>query len=181
MISSAVLAGGCFWCMEAAYDELAGVGRVQSGYAGGHVPNPTYKQVCTGTTGHAEVVRIDYDPAVISYAELLRVFFTIHDPTTLNQQGNDIGTQYRSAIFYSTQAEKAEAEAIIAEFTPVWGKIVTEITKLEMFWPAELEHEDYFVRNPASGYCQSVIAPKISKLRKLFWDRLKKTTDTTSL
>lgn len=175
MTSSAVLAGGCFWCLEAAYDELAGVVRVQSGYAGGHVAHPTYKQVCTGTTGHAEVVKIDYDPQSISYADLLRVFFTIHDPTTLNRQGHDIGTQYRSAIFYGTEAEKTVAEAVIAEFVPVWGDIVTELVKLEIFWPAEAEHEDYFVRNPASGYCQSVIAPKIAKLRKLFRDRLKAT------
>lgn len=175
MTSSAFLAGGCFWCLEAAYDELIGVEHVHSGYAGGHTANPTYKQVCTGTTGHAEVVKIDYDPNQVSYVDLLRVFFTIHDPTTLNRQGGDIGTQYRSAIFYQTDAEKAEAEAIIAEFTPVWGQIVTEVTKLENFWPAEAEHMDYFVRNPESGYCQSVIAPKIAKLRKAFRDRLKKT------
>ncbi|MDE2319352.1 MAG: peptide-methionine (S)-S-oxide reductase MsrA [Rhodospirillales bacterium] len=175
MTESAILAGGCFWCLEAAYDELEGVARVQSGYAGGHVEHPTYKQVCTGTTGHTEVVKVDYDPAVISYEDLLRVFFTIHDPTTLNRQGNDIGTQYRSAIFYETPEQKAAAEAAIAEFTPVWGKIVTEIAPLRAFWPAEAEHEDYFVRNPWSGYCQAVIVPKISKLRKNFRDRLKKT------
>lgn len=176
MISSAYLAGGCFWCLEAAYDELAGVERVVSGYTGGHVPNPSYKQVCTGTTGHAEAVKIDYSLSQISYADLLRVFFTIHDPTTLNRQGEDVGTQYRSAIFYCTDAEKAEAEVVIAEFTPVWGKIVTELAPLEMFWPAEKEHEDYFARNPLSGYCQGVIAPKIGKMRKAFWDRLKKAT-----
>lgn len=176
MISSAVLAGGCFWCLEAAYDELAGVERVQSGYAGGHAAKPTYKQVCTGTTGHAEVVKIIYDPDKISYDDLLRIFFTIHDPTTLNRQGVDEGTQYRSAIFYSTDDEKAAAERIIAEFTPVWGKIVTEVVKLEMFWPAEEMHTDYFVRNPESTYCQGVIAPKIAKMRKAFWDRLKKIT-----
>ena len=175
MTTSAVLAGGCFWCLEAAFDELAGVERVQSGYAGGHLANPTYKQVCTGTTGHTEVVKIDYDPAQISYGDLLRVFFTIHDPTTLNRQGHDIGTQYRSAIFYMTDAEKDEAASAIKVFTPVWGEIVTEIVKLETFWPAEAEHEDYFVRNPASGYCQTVIAPKITKMRKLFRDQLKKT------
>lgn len=176
MISTVVLAGGCFWCLEAAYDELAGVRRVQSGYAGGHVANPTYKQVCTGTTGHAEVVRVEYDPSQISYEDILRVFFTIHDPTTLNQQGADVGTQYRSAIFYNTDNEKSEAQTIIEEFTPVWGHIVTELVKLEMFWPAESEHEDYFVRNPTSGYCSGVIAPKIAKLRKVFWDRLKKSS-----
>ncbi len=174
MTELAVLAGGCFWCLEAAYDELDGVIKVQSGYAGGDAAHPSYKQVCTGATGHAEVVKVDYDPSVISYADLLRVFFTIHDPTTLNRQGNDIGTQYRSAIFYATPEQKAEAEAAIAEFTPIWGKIVTEITPLTQFWPAEAEHEDYFVRNPWSGYCQAVIAPKIAKLRKSFRDRLKK-------
>lgn len=174
MIESAVLAGGCFWCLEAAYDELDGVQQVKSGYAGGHVEHPSYKQVCNGTTGHAEVVKVDYDPSVISYADLLRVFFTIHDPTTLNRQGNDIGPQYRSAIFYATPEQKAAADAAIAEFKPVWGKIVTEVTPLGTFWPAEPEHEDYFVRNPWSGYCQAIIAPKIAKLRKNFRDRLKK-------
>jgi len=173
MAETAVLAGGCFWCMEAAYDELAGVETVESGYAGGHVPGPTYKQVCTGTTGHAEVVRVEYDPAVISYADLLDVFFTIHDPTTLNRQGNDVGTQYRSAIFYASPEQKAAAEAAVAKFTPHWGKIVTEITPLDMFYQAEKEHEDYFVRNPGSGYCQAVIAPKIAKLRKAFREKLK--------
>ena len=175
MTETAILAGGCFWCLEAAYDELEGVERVQSGYAGGNVEHPSYKQVCVGTTGHAEVVKIDYDPAVISYADILRVFFTIHDPTTLNSQGNDIGTQYRSAIFYESPAQQAAAEAAITEFTPAWGKIVTEIKPLSIFWPAEPEHEDYFVRNPWSGYCQAVIVPKIAKLRKSFRDRLKKT------
>lgn len=174
MISSAVLAGGCFWCLEASYNEIIGVSRVQPGYAGGTTANPSYKQVCSGTTGHAEVVRVDYDPQVISYTDLLRIFFTIHDPSTLNQQGGDIGTQYRSAIFYSTEAEKAEAEAVIAEFIPVWGKIVTELVKLEMFWPAEPEHKNYFALNPTSSYCTAVIAPKIAKLRKAFWDRLKR-------
>nr|WP_295743356.1 peptide-methionine (S)-S-oxide reductase MsrA [uncultured Acidocella sp.] len=174
MSAYAVLAGGCFWCLEAAYDSLAGVGKVQSGYAGGHVDHPSYKQVCSGSTGHAEVVRVEYDPSVISYEDLLRVFFTIHDPTTLNRQGNDIGTQYRSAIFYVDAAQKAAAEAAIAEFTPVWGRIVTEVTELGKFWPAEAEHEDYFERNPGSGYCQAVVAPKIAKLRKSFRDRLKK-------
>lgn len=174
MISSAYLAGGCFWCLEAVYNELAGVERARSGYTGGNVANPSYKQVCTGTTGHAEAVKIDYYLNQISYADLLRVFFTIHDPTTLNRQGEDVGTQYRSVIFYCTDAEKAEAEAVIAEFTPVWGKIVTELVKLEMFWPAEQEHEAYFIRNPLSGYCQGVIEPKVAKMRKIFWDRLKK-------
>ncbi|GAN78683.1 peptide-methionine (S)-S-oxide reductase MsrA [Acidocella aminolytica] len=174
MTESAILAGGCFWCLEAAYDELEGVVSVQSGYAGGHVEHPSYKQVCSGATGHAEVVKVEYDPSVISYADLLRVFFTIHDPTMLNRQGNDIGTQYRSAIFYAMPEQKAAAEAAIAEFTPIWGKIVTEILPLTIFWPAEAEHENYFARNPWSGYCQAIIAPKIAKLRKNFHDRLKK-------
>ena len=173
MTESAILAGGCFWCLEAAYDELEGVARVQSGYAGGQVENPSYKAVCSGTTGHAEVVKVDYDPAVISYADLLRVFFTIHDPTTLNRQGNDIGTQYRSAIFYASPAQQAAALAAVEKFTPHWGRIVTQIAPLTEFYPAEPEHEDYFVRNPWSGYCQAVIAPKIAKLRKAFRDRLK--------
>jgi len=174
MSDIAVLGGGCFWCLEAAYDELAGVARVRSGYAGGEVLNPTYKQVCTGATGHAEVVEVTFDPGVMSYEDLLRVFFTIHDPTTLNRQGADVGTQYRSAIFYVSLEQKALAEAAIAEFSPVWGRIVTQVAPLEVFYPAEAEHEDYFERNPWSGYCQAVIAPKITKLRKLFRDRLKK-------
>ncbi len=174
MTETAFLAGGCFWCLEAAYDELAGVLSVQSGYAGGHVANPNYRQVCTGTTGHAEVVRVEFDPAVISYDDLLRVFFTIHDPTTLNRQGADVGTQYRSAIYYASPEQEAAARKIVEEFTPVWGKIVTEISPMGIFYPAEAEHEDYFVRNPYSGYCQAVIEPKIAKLRKTFRDRLKK-------
>jgi peptide-methionine (S)-S-oxide reductase len=173
MSEVAVLAGGCFWCLEAAYDELAGVSGVKSGYAGGETVNPTYKAVCSGTTGHAEVVRVEFDPAVISFADLLRVFFTIHDPTTLNRQGGDVGTQYRSAIFYTSPEQKAAAEAAIVEFEPHWGKIVTQVVPLTIFYPAEAEHEDYFVKNPWSGYCQAVIVPKITKLRKAFRERLK--------
>ncbi|WP_297489284.1 peptide-methionine (S)-S-oxide reductase MsrA [Acidocella sp.] len=173
MSEIAVLAGGCFWCLEAAYDELAGVASVKSGYAGGGTTNPTYKQVCAGTTGHAEVVRVEYDPAVITFPDLLDVFFTIHDPTTLNRQGGDVGTQYRSAIFYTSPAQQAAAEAAVEKFTPHWGRIVTEIAPLTIFYPAEAEHEDYFVNNPWSGYCQAVIAPKIAKLRKGFRERLK--------
>ena len=175
MSEIAVLAGGCFWCLEAAFDELNGVLSVKSGYAGGGTANPSYKQVCTGTTGHAEVVQIEFDPAEISYADLLRVFFTIHDPTTLNRQGADVGTQYRSAIFYTSALQKEAAEDAIAEFTPHWGKIVTELVPLTIFYPAETEHEDYFVNNPSSGYCQAVIAPKIAKMRKAFRERLKAT------
>jgi len=173
MSEIAVLAGGCFWCLEAAFDELAGVISVQSGYAGGHVDNPDYKAVCTGTTGHAEVVRVEFDPEVIAYDDLLRVFFVIHDPTTPDRQGADVGTQYRSAIFYASGAQRVAADAAVAEFTPHWGKIVTEIVPLTVFWPAEKEHEDYFVKNPYSGYCQAVIAPKIAKMRKAFRERLK--------
>jgi peptide-methionine (S)-S-oxide reductase len=173
MAETAILGGGCFWCLEAAYDELRGVSQVRSGYAGGNLPNPTYKQVCTGETGHAEVIEVIFDPAVISYPDLLKVFFTIHDPTQLNRQGADVGTQYRSAIFYNSPTQKAAAEAAIADFTPVWGKIVTQLVPLETFYPAEKEHEDYFARNPWSGYCQAVIAPKIAKLRNMFRDRLK--------
>jgi peptide-methionine (S)-S-oxide reductase len=171
---TAILAGGCFWCLEAVYVELAGVSKVQSGYAGGEVANPTYKQVCTGRTGHAEVVRVDFDPAVISYEDLLRVFFTIHDPTTLNRQGADVGTQYRSAIFTLNEAQAAAARAIISEFSTVWpGKIVTEVTPAPVFYPAEPEHDNYFARNPYAGYCQAVVAPKVAKLRKAFADRLR--------
>ena len=173
MSEIAVLAGGCFWCLEAAYDELTGVLAVKSGYAGGGTANPTYKAVCSGTTGHAEVVQVEYDPALITYEDLLDVFFTIHDPTTLNRQGADVGTQYRSAIFYTSAPQKAAAEAAIAKFTPDWGKIVTEVVPLTIFYPAEAEHEDYFVNNPWSGYCQAVIAPKITKLRKAFREKLK--------
>jgi len=171
---TAILAGGCFWCLEAAYSELAGVSAVQSGYTGGEVENPTYKQVCTGRTGHAEVVKVTFDPAVISYEDLLRVFFTIHDPTTLNRQGADIGTQYRSAIYTVDDAQKAAAEKIIKEFSAVWpGKIVTEVTPAPKFYQAEPEHDNYFARNPYAGYCQAIIAPKVAKLRKAFADRLR--------
>jgi peptide-methionine (S)-S-oxide reductase len=172
----AVLGAGCFWCVEAVFSDLHGVSAVKSGYAGGHVPNVGYKQVCTGTTGHAEVVRVTYDPAQISYADLLRVFFTIHDPTTLNRQGADSGTQYRSAIFVADDQERQTAQAIMAEIEAAGlypGKLVTTIEPLTDFWPAEDEHDDYFARNPYSGYCQAVVAPKVRKFRKQFADRLK--------
>jgi peptide-methionine (S)-S-oxide reductase len=172
----ATLAGGCFWCLEAAFSELKGVERVQSGYSGGHVSNPSYEAVCTGTTGHAEVVQITFDPQVVSFDDLLHVFFTIHDPTTLNRQGGDVGTQYRSAIFYHTPQQKAEAERVIAELAAehVWdAPIVTTVTPLEQFYPAEEYHRDYFRRNPTQGYCQAVIAPKVAKVRKLYLDKLK--------
>jgi peptide-methionine (S)-S-oxide reductase len=172
----ATLAGGCFWCLEAVYKELRGVERVVSGYAGGHVSNPTYREVCEGTTGHAEVVQITFDPALASYRELLEVFFTIHDPTTLNRQGGDVGTQYRSAVFYHTPEQRETAERVVAEMTAerVWDSaIVTEVTPLDKFYPAEDYHQDYFEKNPTQPYCAAVVAPKVSKFRKLFLDRLK--------
>jgi peptide-methionine (S)-S-oxide reductase len=173
---TATLAGGCFWCLEAVFDQLRGVERVQSGYAGGHVENPSYELVCTGTTGHAEVVQVSYDPDVVSFKELLEVFFTIHDPTTPNRQGADVGTQYRSAVFYRSEEQRTVAEQVIAEFTErrMWdGEIVTQLAPLETFYPAESYHDDYFRRNPAQPYCQAVVAPKVAKARKLFLDRLK--------
>ncbi|PJF30544.1 MAG: peptide-methionine (S)-S-oxide reductase [Phototrophicales bacterium] len=171
------LAGGCFWCLEAVYDELRGVTDVVSGYMGGKTPNPTYKQVCTGTTGHAEVVQLTYDPALISTRQILDVFFTIHDPTTLNRQGADVGTQYRSAIFYHTEAQKQIAEATIAEISAsgLWADpIVTEISPADTFYPAEDYHQNYYVNNPYAGYCQVVIAPKVAKFRAKFLAELKK-------
>jgi peptide-methionine (S)-S-oxide reductase len=177
MMETAILGGGCFWCTEAAFSELKGVEAVQSGYAGGKVENPSYKAVCTGQTGHAEVVEVKFDPAVISYEDLLRVFFTIHDPTTLNRQGADTGTQYRSVIFYENAAQEASARKIIAEFeaSGAWnGKIVTEVSPAPVFYRAESEHDQYFARNPYAGYCQAVIAPKVAKMRKAFAERLRK-------
>ena len=176
MTETATLAGGCFWCLEAAFQELKGVERVQSGYAGGRVENPSYEDVCTGTTGHAEVVQVTFDPQVVAFDDLLHVFFTIHDPTTLNRQGADVGTQYRSAIFYHSAEQKATAERVIAELQAekVWDDpIVTELKPLDAFYPAEEYHRDYYRRNPNQGYCRAVIAPKVAKLRKLYFDRLK--------
>ena len=172
---TATLAGGCFWCLEAVYNELRGVQRAVSGYAGGNVANPTYQQVCTGDTGHAEAVQITYDPEVVSYKDLLDVFFTIHDPTTLNRQGADLGTQYRSAIFYQTPQQRSEAEREIAELSAseVWDNpIVTEVVPLEEFYPAEEYHQRYFERNPDQGYCRMVVGPKVAKFRKKFLDKL---------
>ncbi|MBN9507967.1 MAG: peptide-methionine (S)-S-oxide reductase MsrA [Alphaproteobacteria bacterium] len=167
----ATLGGGCFWCLEAVFLELRGVSRVTSGFAGGQVANPTYQQVCTGETGHAEVVQVAFDPHVISYEDLLRVFFTVHDPTTLNRQGHDVGTQYRSAIYTHDAAQKAAAEQVRDEIAAagIWpGRIVTEIAPLDAFYPAGPEHANYFARNPGSGYCQAVIAPKVLKFRQHF-------------
>ena len=173
----ATLAGGCFWCLEAVFLELRGVARVESGYSGGHVADPSYQQVCTGTTGHAEVVQVTFDPAEISYDDLLRVFYTIHDPTTLDRQGNDVGSQYRSAIYVHDAAQREVAERISAEIASsgIWpGRIVTEIVPFEAFYPAGPEHESYFARNPWSGYCRAVIAPKVQKFRAGFADRLRR-------
>ncbi len=173
----ATLAGGCFWCLEAVYDELQGVSSVVSGYAGGHVNNPTYSEVCSGTTGHAEVIQLTFDPSIISYRDLLDVFFTIHDPTTLNRQGADVGTQYRSAIFYHTADQKATAAATIAELDSahLWGNpIVTEVVPISNYSTAEDYHQEYYVNNRMQPYCMVVVAPKVSKARKKFVEKLKK-------
>ncbi|HEX9180116.1 MAG TPA: peptide-methionine (S)-S-oxide reductase MsrA [Burkholderiales bacterium] len=172
----ATLAGGCFWCLEAVFDRLKGVRSVESGYTGGGVENPSYESVCGGATGHAEAVRIRFDPAVVSYRDLLEVFFTIHDPTTLNRQGNDVGTQYRSAIFWHSPEQKAAAEDVIGRLgaAALWDRpIVTELAPAGTFYVAEDYHRDYFERNPRQPYCMFVVAPKVAKARKHFLDRLK--------
>jgi len=176
-VETATLGGGCFWCTEAILSELAGVQSVMSGYAGGTVPRPTYEQVCTGRTGHAEVVQVTFDPGVVSYHDLLTVFMTTHDPTSLNRQGNDVGTQYRSAIFYHSPAQRTTAEQVIGELeaAQLWKrKIVTEVVPFTEFYPAEEYHRDYFRRNPGAGYCRAIIEPKVSKFRKQFASRLKR-------
>jgi len=173
---TAILGGGCFWCLEAVYTELRGVERVISGYAGGHVPNPTYEQVCSGRTGHAEVVQVTFEPQTISFREILEVFFTIHDPTTLNRQGADVGTQYRSAIYFQSPEQEQTAREVIAETTAsgIWkNPIVTEVAPLDRFYPAEGYHQNYFERNPFQPYCQIVIAPKVAKARAKYLTRLK--------
>ena len=173
----ATLAGGCFWCLEAVYDGMKGVISVESGYMGGKPPNPTYEQVCGGDTGHAEVVRITFDPVIVSFKELLEVFFVIHDPPTLNYQGNDFGTQYRSAIFYHAPQQKADAEEVIARLAAekLWkDPVVTELTPATTFYMAEGYHQEYFARNPYQPYCKAVVAPKVAKFRKQFLDKLKK-------
>ena len=175
-MEKATLGGGCFWCLEAVFLGMKGVSAVTSGYAGGHLANPTYEEVCGKRTGHAEVVQISYDPTTVSFAEVLKVFFTIHDPTTKDRQGADIGPQYRSIILTYDAAQDAAAREVIAEITAarLWGNpIVTEIVPLTQFWPAEPEHHDYFARNPWSGYCQAVVAPKVLKFRKNFAQLLK--------
>jgi peptide-methionine (S)-S-oxide reductase len=173
---TAVLGGGCFWCLEAVFERLEGVGSVVSGYAGGHLPDPTYRAVCAGGSGHAEVVRIAFDPAVISYRELLEVFFAVHDPTTPGRQGADVGPQYRSIILFETRSQRATAEAVMAELeaTGAFGApIVTEVVPLERFYPAEPEHREYYRRNPTQAYCRVVIAPKVAKLRSTFAHRVR--------
>jgi peptide-methionine (S)-S-oxide reductase len=175
-MEKATIGGGCFWCLEAVFREMSGVSSAQSGYAGGHMANPTYEEVCAKRTGHAEVVQVTFDPARLSFADLLRVFFTIHDPTTKDRQGADIGPQYRSIILTHGDEQEATAKAIIAEISAagLWMRpIVTEIIPLTEFWPAEPEHDNYFARNPWSGYCQAVIAPKLAKFRKAFASTLK--------
>jgi peptide-methionine (S)-S-oxide reductase len=172
----ATLGGGCFWCLEAVYDQLKGVKDVVSGYSGGTITAPSYRQVCTGTTGHAEVVQITFNPDIISFKDILDVFFTIHDPTTLNRQGADVGTQYRSVIFYHSPEQKATAERTIAELEKagLWdAPIVTQLVPFEAFYPAEDYHQEYFQHNPTQSYCQIVIAPKVAKFRKQYLDRLK--------
>ena len=176
-LQTATLAGGCFWCLEAVFDEVRGVSGVESGYAGGHMPNPTYREVCNGDTGHAEVVQVHFDPDVVSYRDLLNVFFAIHDPTTMNRQGADVGTQYCSAIFYHDDEQKTTAEQLIKELNAqkIWDNpIVTEVTRLDTFYMAEDYHQEYFARNPYQPYCQAVVAPKVAKFRKHFFEMLKK-------
>lgn len=173
----ATLAGGCFWCLEAVYQELRGVELVESGYMGGHVRNPSYREVCNGTTGHAEVVQVTFDTQEVSFKEILEIFFTIHDPTTLNRQGADVGTQYRSAIFYHSDEQKATAEQVIREITTagVWSNpIVTQVIAADTFYKAEEYHQNYYTQNGGQPYCQVVIAPKVSKFRKHYLDRLKR-------
>jgi peptide-methionine (S)-S-oxide reductase len=172
----ATLAGGCFWCIETVFNRLRGVESAVSGYMGGHTENPTYTDICNGDTGHAEVVQVSFDPDVISYRELLDVFFTLHDPTQLNRQGNDIGTQYRSAIFWHTPEQKAEAEAVITELTEskqFGAPIVTEVSEAATFYPAEDYHQRYYEQNPYHPYCQFVVAPKVAKAEGTFGGRLK--------
>jgi peptide-methionine (S)-S-oxide reductase len=171
---TATLGGGCFWCLEAVFQELPGVERVVSGYAGGHVQNPTYHQVCGGSTGHAEVVQVTFDPDRVSFREVLELFFLVHDPTTPDRQGADVGTQYRSVIFHHSDAQRETAKRVMAEVdaSGVWGApLVTEVAPLDVFYPAEAYHQDYFRRNPGQGYCQVVIAPKLAKARAEFFSR----------
>ena len=179
---TATLAAGCFWCVEAVFDDLKGVKDVVSGYSGGHTENPTYREVCSETTGHAEVVQIRFDPQEISFKEILQVFFTVHDPTTLNRQGNDIGSSYRSAIFYHSDEQKRVAEEVIKEITEEGiydNPIVTEVTAFDKFYPAEDYHQEYFANNPTQPYCAAVVAPKVAKFRQKYVSRLKSQSAAT--
>jgi peptide-methionine (S)-S-oxide reductase len=176
-LETATIGGGCFWCTEAVFDDLIGVEDVVSGYSGGHTENPTYQAVCSETTGHAEVIQIKFDPDVTTFKEILQVFFATHDPTTLNRQGNDVGSSYRSVIFYHSDEQKQTAENLIAEIDrdDVFGKpVVTEITEFTKFYSAEDYHQDYYANNPNQGYCSAVVGPKVAKFRKVFADKLKK-------
>ena len=176
-LETATFGGGCFWCTEAVFDEVIGVTDVVSGYTGGQLANPTYDDICTGSTGHAEVIRVTFDPAVISYAEILEIFFATHDPTTLNKQGADRGTQYRSAIFVHSPAQRLLADKIITQLNAekIWGSpIVTEVTDAPIFYPAEEYHQEFFKRNPNQGYCMAVVSPKLSKFRQKFLAKLKR-------
>jgi peptide-methionine (S)-S-oxide reductase len=173
-METAILGGGCFWCIEAVYLEVRGVTHVESGYTGGQQPNPTYEQVCTGGTGHAEVVKLTFDPAVITYRDILEIFFTIHDPTTLNRQGNDVGTQYRSVIYYQSPEQEATARQVMAEMAAVWdAPIVTELAAPQPYFRAEDYHQNYFAQHPLQGYCAFVVEPKVVKFRKMHSSRLK--------
>ena len=168
-LETLTLAGGCFWCLEAVYVQVRGVCDVESGYSNGHVQRPSYEQVCAGRSGHAEVVQLQYDPAQVTTRELLEIFFLIHDPTTLNRQGHDTGTQYRSAIYYSTPQQRAVAQALLQELAPLYDQpLVTELQPLDNYWPAEDYHQDFFARNPTQGYCLAVAAPKVAKFRHTF-------------
>ncbi|MFL9924342.1 peptide-methionine (S)-S-oxide reductase MsrA [Herbaspirillum lusitanum] len=169
---TAILGGGCFWCLEAVYQQVKGVEQVESGYTGGKVVNPNYEQVCGGQTGHAEVVKLSFDPEITTYRELLEIFFTIHDPTTLNRQGNDVGTQYRSVIYYADQEQHEVARQIIAEMALVWdAPIVTELSPVETYYKAEDYHQNYFQQHPFQGYCAFVVAPKLDKFREVFTEK----------
>ena len=176
-LETAILGGGCFWCLEAVYLDVEGVTRVESGYMGGHTDHPTYEQVCAGNSGHAEVVRIEFNPQVIGYRDILEIFFTIHDPTTLNRQGNDVGTQYRSVIFTTSAEQDATARQVMAEMAHVWdAPLVTEVTPAQAWYKAEDYHQDYFRQHPLQGYCAFVVAPKVTKFRQTFAHRVKHRT-----
>ncbi|MFC3107223.1 peptide-methionine (S)-S-oxide reductase MsrA [Undibacterium arcticum] len=174
MTEIATLGGGCFWCLEAVYQELSGVQHVESGYSGGSIANPSYEEVCSGATGHAEVVRISFDPTQVSYRDILEIFFTIHDPTTLNRQGADQGTQYRSVIYYHSPEQEATARQVIAEMACVWdAPIITELSPVQTYYKAEDYHQNYFRQHPLQGYCAFTVAPKVAKFRKMFSDRIR--------